>query len=192
MATMPTRKLYVYVDETGQDTTGSLFLVAVVFVDGVDRLEVEDSIRAVERQSRKGEWKWAYTSVPRRQAYLRALVPLFPRVQPIAYRRYRAGTDYLERTAETILAAITSRQLLPETQLTIVIDGLGGQERQTVSRYFRQHRLPFARKVRGGRDESTPFIRPADAMAGFLRHLHEKRPYTDSLWKELEQFVQDV
>jgi len=48
------KKLYYYVDETGQDTQGKFFLVCVVVVDTTFRDRVEKRLLAMEKRSKKG------------------------------------------------------------------------------------------------------------------------------------------
>jgi hypothetical protein len=50
-------KLYAYVDETGQETAGAFFLVAVV-VAGDDRDVLLDWLSAVENATGKGKTLW--------------------------------------------------------------------------------------------------------------------------------------
>jgi len=51
------QKLYCYVDETGQDTKGRLFLVAVVVLVS-DRENLRSKLRKAEQISGKGIKKW--------------------------------------------------------------------------------------------------------------------------------------
>lgn len=48
-----THKLYCYVDETGQDTIGNLFIVAIVIADH-RRDNVQQWLEVVERDSGNG------------------------------------------------------------------------------------------------------------------------------------------
>jgi hypothetical protein len=71
-------KLYCYVDETGQDTLGELFIVAVV-VSGADRDSLVAKLEEVERTSGKGRVKWMSSRHHARFAYIQAVLssPLF-------------------------------------------------------------------------------------------------------------------
>src|ERR1044071_7275609 len=66
------QKLYCYVDETGQDTQGDLFLVALV-VTGRERDELVNEAEQIEKKTGKGLIKWHKTSLGRKEAYLRAV-----------------------------------------------------------------------------------------------------------------------
>lgn len=51
-------KLYCYIDETGQDNFGRLFIVAVV-ITGKKREDLRYLLRHIETTSEKGRHKWA-------------------------------------------------------------------------------------------------------------------------------------
>ena len=51
------QKLYCYVDESGQDTEGKLFLVSVV-ITGSEREGLRNKLRKIEQMSGKGTKKW--------------------------------------------------------------------------------------------------------------------------------------
>jgi hypothetical protein len=57
METHTPQKLYAYVDESGQDTLGELFLVSVV-VTGEAREGLRKKLRTIERASGKQTKKW--------------------------------------------------------------------------------------------------------------------------------------
>ncbi|MCL4831384.1 MAG: hypothetical protein KJZ86_03050 [Caldilineaceae bacterium] len=63
------QKRYCYVDESGQDTQGQLFIVAVVIV-GEERKLLQQTCLEIEALSRKGTRKWARSNSIRRQAYI--------------------------------------------------------------------------------------------------------------------------
>ncbi|HIP97684.1 MAG TPA: hypothetical protein EYH32_10770, partial [Anaerolineae bacterium] len=71
-------KLYCYVDETGQDTRGELFIVSVVIV-GAGRDQAIQLCEAIERATGKGRVKWLKTRYDRRLAYIRRVLqePIF-------------------------------------------------------------------------------------------------------------------
>jgi hypothetical protein len=68
-------KLYTYVDETGQDTQGQLFIVAVVIVRG-DCDPLRQALQEVERGSRKLDKKWTKSRPAQREAYMRSILNL--------------------------------------------------------------------------------------------------------------------
>jgi hypothetical protein len=57
METRTPQKLYAYVDESGQDTFGELFVVATVLTAD-NHARVRQSLERLERASGKGLRKW--------------------------------------------------------------------------------------------------------------------------------------
>ena len=54
------QKLYCYVDETGQDTQGNLFIVSVVIAED-ERVRLLKQLEQIEKSTRKGRRKWMKT-----------------------------------------------------------------------------------------------------------------------------------
>ncbi len=69
-------KLYCFADETGQDTKGQLFLVAIVLheADGIGTIEAK--LSALEKESGKNKLKWKKTSNQVKIRYLEELVDI--------------------------------------------------------------------------------------------------------------------
>lgn len=67
------QQLYCYVDESGQDTRGRLFVVSVV-IAGSERDRLRDLCERIEQTSLKGVWKWTRVSRERQMAYARQMV----------------------------------------------------------------------------------------------------------------------
>lgn len=65
---MISRKIYCYVDETGQDTEGDIFIVTVVVPENRDK--VLEYIENVEQQSGKGKFKWGKADHAKRFSYI--------------------------------------------------------------------------------------------------------------------------
>ena len=69
---MTSRKLYCYVDETGQDTEGDIFIVAVVVPENRD--EVLEYLEKVEIQSGKEKFKWGKADPNKRFKFLETVL----------------------------------------------------------------------------------------------------------------------
>lgn len=54
---MSAKKLYCYVDETGQDTKGEIFVVSVI-VAQKDRDEIMELLETIEQETGKKATKW--------------------------------------------------------------------------------------------------------------------------------------
>jgi hypothetical protein len=175
------QKLYCYVDETGQDTEGRFFLVAVLLLQE-DRDALKTFLERVEQDTRKGLLKWHRTPLERGLAYLDAMVTRSPVPGKVFFSSYANTRAYVELTVYT-----TAKAILAAAQgaykATVFVDGLSREELKRFARGLRALRITV-RKVRGLRDESDPLIRLADAMAGFIRDALEQKPYAQRLYQD--------
>lgn len=173
---MNATKLYCFVDETGQDTKGEMFLVAVVIGENLSMLELEFDLEEIERSSGKQKLKWSKTSLSVKQKYLDELTAMKRLKSSIYFSTYCGTKEYAKLTSLTIAKAVLTRST-GDYEVSIVIDGLNDKEKEMVVRELKTLKIRY-RKVRGMRDEQNVFLRLADAMAGFLRDAREKEKYT--------------
>ena len=166
METSTPQKLYAYVDESGQDTLGELFLVSVV-VTGEAREGLRKKLRTIERVSGKQAKKWRKARLTERTAYLQSVFQLGELTGCIYYARYHDTRAYVDlmilSTAKALHAQGTE---VPEA--TVIVDGLSRPERPRFAAGLRKLRIRV-HKVRGARDQSDELIRLADAIAGGVR-----------------------
>lgn len=160
------QKIYCYVDETGQDTQGALFIVSVVVTD-TERDRITRLCEAIERSSGKKRVKWTKTHYTRQVAYIEQILqePAFQ--GRLYFAIYRDSTDYVALTTKTIAAATLDHVAGPY-KATILIDGLPRSLRRKVGSQLR-HLGIRTRKVRGLKDENDALIRLADAVCGLVR-----------------------
>ena len=160
-------KLYCYLDETGQDTKGDLFLVSVVITEK-EREALREELVKVEKASLKGRRKWMKTRNEQRLAYIRGILKIPALKGGLNYAVYHNTTDYLPRTVLTTARAIT-KYGEGDYKAVILVDGL----RKSQTRWFGaelRHLHIRTEKVRGVRkEEAEPLMRLADAIAGFVR-----------------------
>ncbi|HUQ95402.1 MAG TPA: DUF3800 domain-containing protein [Bryobacteraceae bacterium] len=187
------QKLYCYFDESGQDTKGKLFLVALV-VTGNERDELVREAERIEEKSRKFLFKWHKTKLDRKITYLRSILssPMFE--GKLFFARYpKPQGAYLDLMALSAARAIFQKGIPEEAfTTTVVVDGLNQSEVWHFGHILRSLRI-HVRKVRGMKDESSSLIRLADALAGFIRDFIESQPYTielDREFKILERIVE--
>jgi len=185
-------KIYCYVDETGQDTRGNLFVVSVVVTDQ-DRDRAIQLCEEIERETGKGKVKWIKTRYDRRLAYIRRILqePIFRgRLHFAAYRNTR---DYLWLTVVTVaqaIAALGQRMY----KATVLIDGLPRSRQRWVGSHLRKMGVRV-RKVRGvGKEESDALIRLADALCGFVRAAIEGQEVMRELFErgKREGFLEEL
>ena len=170
-----TYKLYCYVDETGQDTKGRLFLVAVVLKEISDLTVLENELIEVEQKAGKNS-KWKKTEKRIKKKYLEGLIGIKGLKGSIFYSSYESTKEYSKLTSLTIAKAVLAKEKQDYT-VTVIIDGLNERERDLVRRELKKLRVKY-RKIRGMKDEQSVFLRLADAMAGFLREREENEIYT--------------
>ncbi len=174
----PAQKIYAFVDESGQETEGALFLVSVVVTDH-EYERINETRIEIEERSGKRLKKWSRARFDYRLAYVEAVIaqPLFREL--IFFSHYTGSQDYFKLTVETAAKAIHHRDQ-EDHPATVIVDGLSGRDVDRFKRSLRQLHVNV-RKVRGARDESEPIIRLADAVAGFVRDFLEGQNYAAKL-----------
>jgi alkanesulfonate monooxygenase SsuD/methylene tetrahydromethanopterin reductase-like flavin-dependent oxidoreductase (luciferase family) len=186
---VPAPKLYCYVDETGQDTQGDLFIVAVVVVVDLDRDQALASCEAIEQASEKGRRKWLRSRPAQRVAYIEQILQARVFHGKLISAVYRNSKEYVALTRQTIARAILAQ---PDAtgKVTVLIDGLPQAHRREVGKYLRQQGIQV-RKVRGIRDEENDALcRLADAVCGFVRAaLENQEPFPALLARGQNQGV---
>lgn len=155
-----TQKIYCYVDETGQDTGGRLFIVAVVMTDD-QRDKLRQDLQRIERASHKRQ---------QRISYIQAIIEIPAFRNLISYSRYQDSQAYVDLTILSVAKAIHSKVDKYNTpyEANIFVDGMKRSEQHRFGAGVRKLGVKL-RKARGLRDQSDEFIRLADAIAGFTR-----------------------
>jgi hypothetical protein len=162
------QKLYCYVDETGLDTEGRLFVVAVV-VTGQNKDDLLQLCEDMERDSGKGKFKWGKAAYSLRMAYLRQVLAERRLEGALRYAMFFSTHDYEAATVATIARAISWKRPVEPFTTMVYVDGLSKSKRREYSRALHRLGIP-TRQVRGvGRDENNALVRLADAVAGFVR-----------------------
>lgn len=168
-----TSKLYCYVDESGQDTRGRLFLVAVVVI-GEEREQLRAFCEALEFRSGKGSRKWSKTSTARRIAYAQGIADQRLFMGKLHYAVFEETTDYLTATVEAI-AETLANATAEDYDATVFIDGLSRSLERAVGLSLRRSGA-HVRKVRGLDEENDALMRLADFVCGLLRGALEGEP----------------
>lgn len=175
-------KLFCYVDESGQDTQGRLFVVAVVVL-AENRDELERRCLQYETESKKGSRKWNKSDPDHRLTYLRKIFndTDFKGAFCVRVAREIERTQFDEITIATIARTLQLKN--PETapRSEIFVDGLSKSMQAVYATQLRRHGIMGAR-IHRVRDESNPLVRLADALAGFVREAtQEERESSTSL-----------
>ncbi len=174
-------KLFCYVDETGQDTQGRLFVVAVVVTEA-ERDALRQQCAAIETESGKGQRKWVKSNPNRRLAYMRQVLNIPALKGRLCFSAHYDQLDYLDATVQAIAASFRLLENA-EFQATVLIDGLPRSQEREVGLQLRRLGIPV-KKVRGANDETDILIRLAGAMCGFVRAALEGQPDMSGLFEE--------
>lgn len=168
-----TQKLFCYVDETGQDTHGELFIVAVV-VTAQERDQLRQTREVIEGDSRKGRRRWVRTAYSRRLAYIQRVLetPIFQ--GKLHFAVYRDTQDYSSLTVQTIARALSTVGQA-DYNATVLIDGLPRSLERLLGLQLRRSGIQ-AKKVRGLNDQADALIRLADAVCGLIRGAAKGQP----------------
>jgi len=171
---MSNKKLYCYVDETGQDTLGKLFIIVSIIVEN-EKEEILAMLKEAEIKSGKTKRKWIKTRNAERNKYLDIALSSPKLKRKIYYRFFQNTKEYEDLMVLVIGKSINlyaGSHKIPDYKATIVIDGLNKAAAKRVAKSLRQLGVKI-HKVRGERDETNAFLRLADAMAGLIREATE-------------------
>lgn len=173
------QKLYCYVDETGQDTKGKFFLVSVVIAEN-ERNQLIEYLLEIEEKSKKYTTKWHKSAFQIRHDYTSMALSNSLFLKKIFFSEYKSDA-YVDLTILTVAKAILQRAD-NIYKATIFADGLSKNEIHRFATGLRKLKIRI-RKVRGGREQSDPLLRLADAIAGFLRDYREGQSYAVELYR---------
>lgn len=158
------QKIYCFVDESGQHTLGSKFIVSVVITQNRD--ELEHNLLKTEKESNKNKVKWIQTQQVRKYLYLDQILELEWTENDIYYSIFEDSKDYKALTVLAVVKAVKDKNYL-DNKSSIFIDGLNKHEIMWFSREIRRHGLKTD-KIRGLKDQNSAIIRLADSVAGFV------------------------
>lgn len=175
------QRLYAYIDESGQDTRGEIFLVSVIVV-GEQRDELRKLLREIEEVTRKHKKKWVRTPRDRREAYIRRILDSNKFTGLIHAAHYRHSRYYMDLTVLSTAWAILDHADR-SYQAIVFVDGLNQTQRDHFTRGLRSLHVKI-RRARGLKDEADEFIRLADAVAGFVRDGIEADTLMKPLYKK--------
>ena len=162
------QKLYCYVDETGQDTKGDIFIVSIV-VSGKERDELLRLCEEIEMRSGKGKFKWSKAEKKLRLEFIKLIFANKNFKYKLRYCMYKNQLSYDFATITGIAKAVYYKKPSRKYTTIVYIDGLLKTKRGFYGSELRKLGIP-TRKVQGvTRDESNSLIRLADTVAGFVR-----------------------
>ncbi|PIV86231.1 MAG: hypothetical protein COZ27_01485 [Candidatus Moranbacteria bacterium CG_4_10_14_3_um_filter_41_65] len=170
------RKFSVYVDESGQDTKGNLFIVGILIVDG-EKTKLLADLENIERQSEKKNLKWRKSRHISKKKYIEMLFDLSYLQEVIFFGEFHDSGEYIHLTSFATAKAILKKAKKDEYKASVFVDGFKKKEIEIFSRGLRDLRIR-TRKIRGvKKDENNPFIRLADSLCGLVRDANDGKKW---------------
>jgi hypothetical protein len=162
-------KRFYFVDETGQDTAGRIFIVAVSVVERMHQ-ELERACIEFEEISGKGRLKWHSTPSHRRLEFMRLVIEDGRFANVLCYAVF-SGIPKSEFDAYTVEAIARTVEFTRDEQRSsseIYVDGLTIKKQAEYGRALRARGIHGAR-IHRATDQGYVLIRLADALAGLAR-----------------------
>jgi hypothetical protein len=160
------RKLYCYVDETGQDPLSEFFVVVAVVSDK-EQQQIRNNLLSAETFARTGGLKWHKSRHERRMKYLETVLQRKIGAGEVYFGKYKKPLPYFFPMLETIKKAIMSKAI-GDYRATVFVDGIDKKKAAELTNALRLGGIRLE-MVRGRRDESEPLIRLADMWSGCIR-----------------------
>jgi hypothetical protein len=178
------KKFFVYVDESGQDTEGMLFVVGIFIVEE-DKNDLSVILEKSEAESRKKNLKWNKSKNTFRKKYIEKLLTMPEIKGDIFFDVFRDSKEYIGLTSFATARAILRKAKKDNYRASIFVDGLKKKEVEAFSRGLRDLRIQ-TRKIRGvKKDENNVFIRLADALCGLVRDANDGNKWAEEALKRL-------
>jgi hypothetical protein len=168
VARVITRKLYCYVDESGQDALSRKFVVVAVVVPANLRDTYGEHVRKLEGGASTFGLKWHKTRSDRRIALLESVAKRGIGQGQTYLGLFDKPTPYFLPMVDTIERGITHASEGKRSHAIVLVDGIDRKKSLELTNGLRSRgvRLNY---VRSARDESEPLIRLADMWAGCAR-----------------------
>ena len=141
------QKLYAYVDESGQDTKGRLFVVGIVMLEQ-EREKIAQELERIEEQSKKLVKKWHRASRDNRIAYFEGITRSRVFHDTLFFEIFTENKKYIEMTSYATAKAILKKTSGDNYTAAIFIDGFRKREIEVFTQGLRDLRIK-RRKVRG-------------------------------------------
>lgn len=160
------QKLYVYVDESGQDYTSEFFVVVAV-VSVKDQEEVRKQLVIIEQIAGTNRKKWHKLRYNHRMRYLILVLERKIVAGDVYAAYYKKPIPYFFPII-TVLEKAIKQATQGDYHANIYVDGIDRQKAKELTNALRASGISL-RMVKSRRDESEPLIRLADMWAGCIR-----------------------
>ncbi len=161
------RKLYVFVDESGQDDRSKHFIVVIVIV-AKNLADVRAELLEIESTARTNSMKWHKTRHDRRICYLELAYDRKISVGSVYFGCYEKPIPYFFPMLDVLEQAIKNNAGNSKSTATIYVDGIDKEVARKLTNTLRSRGISL-RLVQSRREKSEPLIRLADMWAGCIR-----------------------
>jgi hypothetical protein len=162
------KKFYAYIDESGQDTKGLIFVVGVLILEN-ELDSICGELEKIEFESGKKNTKWNKSRHNFRKAYIEGILKMENLKRRIFFEMFSDTKKYIELTSYATAKAILRKAGNKDYKVTVFVDGFKKKEIEIFSRGLRDLNIR-TRKIRGvKKDENNAFIRLVDAICGLIR-----------------------
>jgi len=187
------KKLYAYVDESGQDTRGLLFVVSVLILEN-EVNEICKELEKIEIESKKKNVKWNKARHEFREAYIESILKTEKLRGKIFFEMFGDTKKYIEMTSFATAKAILKKSGKDDYKVTVFVDGFKKKEIEIFSKGLRDLNIR-TRKIRGvKKDENNAFIRLVDAICGLVRDKEDGNEWAGKITAKLikERFIREL
>lgn len=161
------KKLYAYVDESGQDTKGVIFIVSILVIEK-ERDIILEKLEKNEVESNKKNLKWNKSRPQFRENYIENLFKIRELKGKIFFDKFSDTGKYIDLTSYATAKAIL-KKVKGDYRATIFVDGFRKKEIEIFSRGLRDLHIK-TKKIRGvKKDENNAYIRLVDSICGLIR-----------------------
>ena len=181
------KKLYVYVDESGQDSKGLIFVVGVLIIEK-DREVILKKLEEIEKATGKGIAKWHKSRHEFRQKYIEQIRDSGNFRKTLFFEVFSDTKKYSELTSFATAKAILQKVgRSDDYKATVFVDGLRKNEIDKFRKGLKDLRVNV-KKIRGvKKEENNAFIRLADALCGLIRDADGKNSWTRKILEDLQE-----
>lgn len=178
------KKLYVYVDESGQDTKGLLFVVSILILEG-EREAIQEMLEGLEGKSQKKNAKWNKARYDYRRQYVEEILKAKRLQKSLFFEIFGDTKKYIQLTSYATAKAILKKGG-KDYKATVFIDGFKKQEIKIFTRGLRDLRVQ-TKKIRGvKKEENNAFIRLVDAVCVLVRDVQKKDIWAVKMLEKLK------
>lgn len=178
------KKLYCYVDESGQDPASKLFIVVVVVSD-VDQEMLRSQLIDIEKSAKTNQLKWHKTAHNRRMKYLSLVLQQKVAAGGVYIAHYEKPIPFFFPMIVALEKAI-KHTAKDKYRAIIYVDGIDDQKAKELTNALRASAVSL-RIVKSRRDESEALIRLADMWAGCIRSAFLQHADAQELFKRAKR-----